>query len=347
MAAVPDKQPTIFDVAELAGVSKSLVSRVMRGVGGVSADKAERVRQAAKTLGYVPSAMASSLASSGGRFLGVILRNARLPFYGYLHTAMQRRAREHGYQIVAISGVDELSAQDVQDAFRDLIAFRVAGMIVCSATLTADDFRPFVNRVPIIVAGHEEETGTVSSVYCDEADGGHKLAQYVMDYGHRHIAVFVLDEAYSFSQHRRGITMSEQLRASGVEPVTITVDSPDHVSHAVEEALRFPALTALMCPSDPFMLKVMGELRNRGVSVPEDISVSGYDGIGDLASPYLDFTTYRQPLDEIGYRAVDAVLDAMNGHSQVRSLAIPGVLVPGRTVRYPRSMTFTADATVA
>lgn len=333
----PRKQVTIFDVAKLAGVSKSLVSRVMRGEGGVSASKADVVRKAAKELGYVPSAIASSLASSNGRFLGLILRNAKLPFYGYLHTAMQRRARERGYQIVAISGVDELSAQDVQDAFRDLIAFRVAGMIVCSAALTADDFRPFVNRIPIIVAGHEEETKTVSSVYCDEIDGGRKLAQYVMDYGHKNVAVFVVDESYSFSQHRRGITMIEQLKAAGLNATSIEVISPDYVGDAVEEALRKPYLTALMCPSDPFMIRVMGELRNRGISVPNDISVSGYDGIGDLSASYLNFTTYRQPLDKIGYRAVDAIFDAMAGNVETRNIPIAGELIPGCTVRSPHN----------
>lgn len=336
MAAAAGKQPTIFDVAELAGVSKSLVSRVMRNAGGVSADKAERVRQAAKELGYVPSAIASSLASSGGRFLGVIVRNATLPFYGMLHTAMQRRARECGYQVVAVSGVGDLSDKDVRDAFRDLIAFRVAGIVACSATLTADDFRPFVDRIPIVVAGHEEHTDTVPSVYCDEIDGGRKLAQYVMDYGHRHVGVFVLDEEYSYSQHLRGVTMIDQLRQVGLEPVIIKVSSPSLVGEAVEEALRSPAVTALMCPSDVFMIRVMAELRNRGIDVPGDLSVSGYDGIGDLASPFLGFTSYRQPLEQIGRQAVDMVIDLMGDRPVERRVAIPGALVPGRTVRRPR-----------
>lgn len=127
MEAAESRQPTIFDVAAEAGVSKSMVSRVMRGEGGVRQEKVDRVLAAAEKLGYVPSAMASGLASKRTKTLGVVVRNAKLPFYGFLQGAMQKRARERGYQMVSISGVEELSADDARQALRDLIALRVEG----------------------------------------------------------------------------------------------------------------------------------------------------------------------------------------------------------------------------
>lgn len=158
MEAAESRQPTIFDVAAEAGVSKSMVSRVMRGEGGVRQEKVDRVLAAAKKLGYVPSAMASGLASKRTKTLGVVVRNAKLPFYGFLQGAMQKRARERGYQMVSISGVEELSADDARQALRDLIALRVEGLIVCSAMLSVEDFMPFIDRIPFVMAGHEDTT---------------------------------------------------------------------------------------------------------------------------------------------------------------------------------------------
>ncbi|MFR4548432.1 MAG: hypothetical protein ACLT4Y_09070 [Bifidobacterium breve] len=135
-------------------------------------EKVDRVLAAAEKLGYVPSAMASGLASKRTKTLGVVVRNAKLPFYGFLQGAMQKRARERGYQMVSISGVEELSADDARQALRDLIALRVEGLIVCSAMLSVEDFMPFIDRIPFVMAGHEDTTRTVSSVFCDEEDGG-------------------------------------------------------------------------------------------------------------------------------------------------------------------------------
>lgn len=337
MEAAESRQPTIFDVAAEAGVSKSMVSRVMRGEGGVRREKVDRVLAAAKKLGYVPSAMASGLASKRTRTLGVVVRNSKLPFYGFLQGAMQKRARERGYQLVSISGVEELSADDAREALRDLIALRVEGLIVCSAMLSVDDFAPFVDRIPFVMAGHEDVTRTVSSVYCDEEDGGRRLAQYVYDFGHREVAVLLVPESYSISQHGRGMAMIELLRELGISVRVLDARAPDGMGPLVDEALCFPRITAYMCPSDVVMIDVMDELRKRDVSVPRDISVTGYDGFGMLASSYLGFTTYRQPLDEIGSRAVDLVLDRLNGGKHVvESVPIKGEFVHGRTVAPPR-----------
>lgn len=208
MEAAESRQPTIFDVAAEAGVSKSMVSRVMRGEGGVRQEKVDRVLAAAKKLGYVPSAMASGLASKRTKTLGVVVRNAKLPFYGFLQGAMQKRARERGYQMVSISGVEELSADDARQALRDLIALRVEGLIVCSAMLAVEDFMPFIDRIPFVMAGHEDTTRTVSSVFCDEEDGGRRIAQYVHDFGHREVAVFLVPREYSVSQYGRGMAIN-------------------------------------------------------------------------------------------------------------------------------------------
>ena len=250
---------------------------------------------------------------------------------------MQKRARERGYQMVSISGVEELSADDARQALRDLIALRVEGLIVCSAMLAVEDFMPFIDRIPFVMAGHEDTTRTVSSVFCDEEDGGRRLAQYVHDFGHREVAVFLVPREYSVSQYGRGMAMIELLGQLGIRVKVMDMKGAEAVGTLVDEVLCHPRITAYMCPSDVVMLNVMDELRRRDVSVPQDVSVTGYDGFGPLASPYLGFTTYRQPLEEIGSRAVDLVLERLDGGDHaVEALPVKGEFIHGRTVALPR-----------
>ncbi|TPF85326.1 LacI family transcriptional regulator [Bifidobacterium sp. UTCIF-37] len=331
-----EKQPTIFDVAAEAGVSKSVVSRVLRGIDGVSKESADRVSAAMRKLGYVPSAMARGMASSRTKMLGLIVRDCRLPFYGILQNAVQKRAHELGYQLICISGVDDLSADDLKAAFRDLLSLRVEGIIVCSAKLTSADFAPYANRVPIVVAGHEETSRTVPSVFTDEEDGAGRLSQYLCDYGHRDVAVFIAPQNRSLSQNRRGLAMAHHLEMLGATAKTLPMEG-NTIGQLIEEALSSPRITAYMCPSDVTMLQVMEELRRRGLLVPRDISVTGYDGFPPLSASLLGLSTYRQPLEEIGSRAVDIVYGQLqNGVRETSAIAVKGVLVSGRTVALPR-----------
>lgn len=196
---------------------------------------------------------------------------------------------------------------------------------------------PFIDRIPFVMAGHEDTTRTVSSVFCDEEDGGRRIAQYVHDFGHREVAVFLVPREYSVSQYGRGMAMIELLGQLGIRVKVMDMKGAEEVGTLVDEVLCHPRITAYMCPSDVVMLNVMDELRRRDVSVPQDVSVTGYDGFGPLASPYLGFTTYRQPLEEIGSRAVDLVLERLDGGDHaVEALPVKGEFIHGRTVALPR-----------
>ena len=172
MSMARAKSPTIIDVAREAGVSKSAVSRALLGQGDVSAETLERVRAAADRLGYVPNAMARGLVSQRTKTLGLVLRDTTIQFYGYLQAAIQRRAAQLGYEVISVTGVDELTPEDAREALRSLISLRVDGLIVSSAQLPGEDLVRYVDRVPIVVAGRAEYSQGVVSVHCDEEYGG-------------------------------------------------------------------------------------------------------------------------------------------------------------------------------
>ncbi|BCW44748.1 LacI family transcriptional regulator [Arthrobacter sp. StoSoilB5] len=327
------KAPTILDIAAEAGVSKSAVSRALLGQGEVSDVTRERVEAAARRLGYVANAMAAGLRSRT-RTLGVVLRDVNRPYYSRLFAALQEQAETRGYRLVAMTSAGELEVDDAIGAMKSLISLQVDGLILASAQLDSELVKPYIDRVPMVVAGRME-LGTVSGVYGDEADGGRQLADYLLDAGHRRIAVGVVDQAYSRSQHLCTSAMVEQITKRGAAAVAIEVGSDWDLVANMDRIVEDTSLTALMCPTDAAMVDVLEVLRQRGLSCPDDLSVTGYGGIGALAQPFFGFTSFRQPVDHIGAQAVDLIIRAIDadGNLERTHIAIGGSLIPGRTVR--------------
>jgi DNA-binding LacI/PurR family transcriptional regulator len=326
------KAPTIIDIATEAGVSKSAVSRALLGQGEVSAETRERVERAANKLGYVANAMARGLVSSSTKTLGVVLRDVTRPFYASLYAAMQARAEESGYRIVTSTSAGELNVAGALGALRSLVSLQVDGLIIASAKLPSERIVPFIERVPIVVAGRRESHARITSVYCDDVEGGALLADHLIDLGHRRIAVAVVEESYSLSQHTRGTSMISRIRARGGEAMPMPVPDDSSVRDVVDSVLAEPVVTALMCPTDMAMMDALDQLRLRDRSAPADLSVTGYDGLGPLASPFLGLSTFRQPVEEIGHISVDLLIQAIAGETEPgQHVALSGHVLSGRT----------------
>lgn len=314
-------------------MSKSAVSRALLGQGQVSESTRQRVESAAAKLGYVANAMAAGLRSRT-RTIGVVLRDITRPYYGALYAAMQRQADLRGYGLVTATSSGELDVASAIGALRSLISLQVDGLIIASAQLDSDEVLPFVDRVPIVAAGRMEIGGQVPGVFCDDADGGAQLARHLLDAGHQRIAVVVVAAEYSLSQHIRGRAMVEAIENAGAVPVRFEVQSDLAVRSLVARVLDDSSITALMCPTDVAMMDVLDELRVRGLSAPAALSVTGYDGIGELSSPFLGLTTFRQPVEAIGADAVDLLISSIedpSAHGATGHKAIRGNIIRGRT----------------
>jgi DNA-binding LacI/PurR family transcriptional regulator len=326
------KAPTILDVAAEAGVSKSAVSRALLGQGEVSQETRERVERAALKLGYVANALARGLVSSHTKVLGAVLRDVTRPFYAELQSAMQRQAESRGYQLVTVTSASDLEVADALTALRGLISLQVDGLVLASARLPSEDIVPYINRVPIVVAGRRETARGITSVFCDDADGGRQLAEYVLSLRHRKVAVVVVDKSYSLSQNTRGTAMVDALERGGITPAVWNVTNDGQAQQVVSAHLADGQVDAIMCPTDPAAVDVLEALRQAGLSAPEDVTVTGYDGFGPLAAPFLGLTTFRQPIEEIGMSSIDMLIDKIEGHAlRDRLISLRGDLVTGRT----------------
>lgn len=333
--------PTIIDVAARAGVSKSVVSRVLTGAGGVAPATRERVHEAAAALGYVANAMAQGMVARRTHTLGAFVRDASTPFYGHLLTAMQERAAAAGYRVVTATGSGRFSVPEERRALETLVGLRVEGLLVCSGALPVQDVLPLARRVPTVVAGRPEEVPELSSVFCDEVGGGRGLADHVHALGHRRVAVLTLEPSTSLTMSPRSLAAVARLRELGVQVLEVRGEDfeegrSEGIDAVVGQVLAHGGVGALVTPSDRFALAALEALRRRGLRAPDDLSVTGYDGVGLLSSPYLGLTTWRQPLDVVGAGAVDELVAQLDGATPVRRhRSIAGELVVGRTAGAP------------
>lgn len=332
MAPARAKAPTIIDVAAEAGVSKSVVSRALLGQDEVSEATRQRVRDAAEKLGYVANAMASGLRSRTNT-LGVVLRDLTRPFYGELLAGMQEAAERAGYRIVTATSADDLDATQAVRALRHLVSMQVDGLVVASARLQSDEIVPLIDRVPIVVAGRSDASPGITSVSSDDAFGGSALAHLALSAGHRRLAVILVDAAYSQSQHARSAATIEALHRADAAVDVWPVPSDSDAGSVLHDRLRTTEATALLCPTDAVAVEALDVLRLLGRSAPDDLSVTGYDGIGPLATPFLGLTTFRVPVRAMGGTAIDLLAAKVADSSAAdQNIALRGEVVPGRTL---------------
>lgn len=332
MAEKRARAPTILDVALEAGVSKSAVSRALLGQGEVNESVRGRIEGAAARLGYVANAMARGLVSSRTRTIGAVLRDLTRPFYGELYAGMQLSAERHGYQVITVTSARELEVAGALRTLKSLISLQVDGLVIASARLPSEEIVPFIDRVPIVVAGRAETSPGITSVFSDDELGGRRVARHVLGLGHTRIAVLLVDRAYSLSQHARGEAMIKQIRKAGCTPLVWDLRMDADTSDTVTARIADADVTAIMCPTDAAAVDVLEVLRLRGRFAPEDVAVTGYDGIGPLAAPFFGLTTWRVPVKEIGRMSMNLLVDRIEGKTlEDRLLPLKGRLITGRT----------------
>lgn len=314
---------TILDVARRANLSKSVVSRALRGQYGVSDEARKKVEQAARDLGFVFNAAAQNLSSYRTNTIGVLVRDASAAFYGEMQSALQKRGTQLRNRVFITSGA--LDNHDERRALEDLIALRVDGLIVCSGRLPSEEVKRFSDRFPVVVAGRPEADPALNSVFGDEDAGTAELVQHLIDLGHRQIGVLHPSVKTSPILHRRTNIMAEELNRRGAVAHLLPFESTESV--AVSLALP-REVTALMCPNDRYAATCL-ELFEQGWP---RLSVTGFDGVGGLANDLIGITTWRQPIDQVGTAAVDLLMKVIAEPGRpVERIAIPGQLRPSRS----------------
>ncbi len=302
-----EARPTIKDVAAIAGVSRQTVSRVLNDKGEVSPDTRTRVLAAIEHLRYRPSAVARSMVAGQTHTLGCVSPNLTDYTLANNIEGAQAEARRLGYFVLTGSAPNEA---DVEPLLDEMLQRRVDGLLVLNPLADGRHriFSSLVDRgVPITYLNNTPRNERVSSVRCDDRDGGHQATRYLLDLGHRAIAMIAgpsneectLDrlEGYGQALREAGLAVDGRLRVDGDWSAT----SGYNATHRLLEA-KIP-FSAIFAQNDQMAVGAIRALREEGKGVPGDVSVIGFDDI-PLAS-YFDppLTTLRQPMKESGAHA--------------------------------------------
>jgi LacI family transcriptional regulator len=342
------KRATIRDVAARAGVSHQTVSRVINGSSKVTEQTRERVLGAIRELAYVPSPMARGLISNRTHSLGMVSAEISDHSFAEAVAGAEAETRKRGYYLIVASVEDE-SRDDERGYLRLMLARRVEGLIVArpSVPLSSEQLLPAVAAgVPLVAIGANEVPGfTVVDV--DNVDGGRQATAFLVAQGHRRIATITGPREWPSAKARLE-GYRKALRAGHVAGERSLVErSPDWGLEGGQAAAarlldRGASFTALFAQSDLIALGAMRELRVRGLRVPEDVSVVGYDDIPVAGFVHPALTTVRQPIRDVGAAAARIVLDRLaaetagdGGVAPERHL-LPAELVVRETVAPPR-----------
>lgn len=300
-------RPTMEDVAARAGVSRSLVSLVMRGSPKVSAARRTAVLAAAAELGYSPHAMARSLASRTSHVLGVMVSDLHNPFWAEVVDGLDTAARAAGFELVINTGGRSPARE--QQALRSLQSFRPAGLallgpVVPSAAITA------AADIPLVLVSRSSRLSTVDTVNDDGRAGSALAVDHLVALGHRDI-VHIDGGAGSQSAPRRtGYRLA--MERHGLVPRVVHGEYTEAAGAAAVRSLRQP-FTAVLAANDLNAVGVLSALAEAGLRVPEDVSVVGYDNTWLAGLRHIGLTTIDQPREEMGRLAASALISRVRG----------------------------------
>jgi LacI family transcriptional regulator len=314
-------QPTIRDVAKRAGTSVSTVSRVLTGQGPVAEETRRRVLQAIDELGYQPNALARGLVQKRTGTVGVVLPDVSNPFSAEVLRGMGDVAAAHGLHLLLVNA--DLSFTKEAEGFAVLQEKQVDGVIYTSGMVTPKHRELFRKlRRPVVLAATFDPEGEFPAVLVDSRRGAQMAMDYLTDLGHRRIAVIngLLGdnvaglprwEGYQDAARQKGVPLPPELVAEGDYRLESGYWAMDRILNRKERP------TAVAAASDLMAIGAMNAILDRGLRVPEDISVVGFDNIWMAGAVRPGLTTVAQPMYEIGARAVSLLAQAIAGQCEV------------------------------
>ncbi len=331
---------TLKDIAVKTGFSVNTVSRVLRGKPEIADKTRETIVSVAKEMGHVRNMLASSLRSGFSNTIAVILGDVSNPHFAIMMSEIEQHARSKGYTSFLINtGEDEKSELD---AIYTALNQSVDGIIICPTQKSMHNIDFLRERqIPFVLIGRRAPN--TSYVICNDELGGYQATRYLLDHGHREI-LHMGGPGYISSAVDRKNGYLRAMKEAGLEarpelmvevPATATNDCSETLERLLRNKIQFSAIFAF---SDVIAWKCWSCLQRRGLRVPEDISIVGFDYIQsrlELPFPVSSISSHKRHMSTT---AVDVLIAAMQSRNaqKYEQIIIDTSLIEGQTVlAYP------------
>lgn len=321
---------TIEDVAKLAGLSRTTVSRVINNQPYVTDEKRQRIIQAMNDLGYVPNSSARRLRSQRTETIAVLLPRLTNPFFGNLIEAIEEKASEWGYQVIVCQTHD--SKKKEMDYLQLLKTKQVDGMIMASLVNDWKDVEPNLESGPIVFCNEYMDESCIPMIHMDHKQAAYEATSHLLNQGCRQIAYASGGPESHLSRKRKegfieaikqhGLTFQEELAIDWA----MDVNDGQKVFQLIKNEL--PHVDGVFTGSDEVAAGLIYEASSSDWNIPEDLAVVGFDNqmLSLLMVPSV--TTIEQPVKQMADKTVDVL---------IQQLLHPGSLAPKRYI-YPHQL---------
>ena len=315
-------------VAQAAGVSASTVSRILNGTAVVSEAKKQAVDQAIARLGFVPNPMARGLAGGRTMSVGVVTQSVDSPFYGVAMRGVEEALGAAGYSPLFVSG--HWNATEEARCIDVLRSRRVDGIIVLTGRLSDAALRACARALPVVVTGRSLKAPGLVALNFDNFEGGRLATQHLLELGHRRIAFITGDQGHPDSTERlRGYTAALAQAGVALDPELVVPglyheeSGREAVEGLLDQGRRF---TAIFAANDQMALGAALGLHRRGLRIPQDVSVLGFDNLPASAYTLPPLSTVHHPAEELGRLAATAMLQLLRKEKPLVEIPPPRVI---------------------
>ncbi|GLS91563.1 LacI family transcriptional regulator [Psychromonas marina] len=308
-----------YDVAKLAGVSPSTISRFFNRTSYVSPDKVQKIEEAIRSLQYKPNSPLKGKSNQRSMTIGVIIQDPVSPFSSHILNDMEQVLIEQGYSLVISSA--HWNQALATDALQYLSSNNVDGVIVVTGNLSEQQVVTFAAETPVVVIGYNVEGENVRSIHLDQELGGYIATLHLLQQGHKHIAHIKglnnqPDSMARFKGYQRA------LNEWGLPVMPKLVRQGDFQSEtAYQETLQLIKsnvhFTAIFAANDLSAYGAIKALHDNNIKVPDDVSVIGFDDLSTSQYFTPALTTLKQPIYELGGVSAQTILNLLRGRDHV------------------------------
>ena len=324
------KKVTSLEVAKLAGVSQSAVSRVFTPGASVSKKTNEKVRSAALELGYRPNILARSLITGKSRIIGLVVSHLDNYFYPEALELLSNALQKKGYHVLVFMA--SKTSGNIDDVVDEILDYQVDAIILASIAMSSNlTNRCVAAGVPVMLFNRGQDDDRFSTVTSDNFLGGQKVARFLIAGGHKRIGYIAGWEGAS-TQHDREAGFIEELKQHGRSLYAREVGNfvQDDARQAARKMFTKKEIPdAIFVASDDMAFAVMDVIRfELGLKIPEQVSVVGYDDVPVSSWPAYDLTTVRQPANRMVAETVSIILECIeNTETKPLRIEIDGPLI--------------------